>query len=145
MSRQLYVLDGIIQGCFDPLLQAKRERLAKEVSHRKLHGRGAYNSGRKLLGGVDDYPCGSLQAADKWIGQPEVIEALHVKRSMSGMKYTKGPMDVSGDLRPLYKKIIEKYRVLIYSGDIDACVPYYGTEEWIRDLGFEQEGTWSAW
>jgi hypothetical protein len=27
----------------------------------------------------------------------------------------------SGDLRPLYKRLAQKYRMLIYSGDVDAC------------------------
>ena len=35
----------------------------------------------------------------------------------------KGPMEISGDLRPLYAKLIPKYRMLIYSGDTDGCVP----------------------
>ena len=32
-------------------------------------------------------------------------------------------MEISGDLRPLYAKLIPKYRMLIYSGDTDGCVP----------------------
>ena len=35
----------------------------------------------------------------------------------------------AGNLLPLYAELIAKYRILIYSGDVDACVPYYGTEE----------------
>jgi hypothetical protein len=35
----------------------------------------------------------------------------------------------AGDLLPLYARLIKKYRMLIYSGDVDACIPYWGTEE----------------
>lgn len=38
-----------------------------------------------------------------------------------GMKY--GPRD-RDDLRPLYKVLAQKYRLVIYSGDADGCVPY---------------------
>ena len=31
------------------------------------------------------------------------------------MKYNWGPFNVSGDLRPLYKELASKYRMLIYS------------------------------
>ena len=34
-----------------------------------------------------------------------------------------GPRD-RDDLRPLYKTLALKYRVAIYSGDVDGCVPY---------------------
>ena len=46
------------------------------------------------------------------------------------MGYTWGPSDFSGDLRPLYAELIQKYRMMIYSGDTDACVPFWGTSEW---------------
>jgi hypothetical protein len=58
------------------------------------------------------------------------------------MRY--GPRD-KDDLRPLYKTLAQKYRVLIYSGDVDMCVPYVGTEEWTRDLGFPTVSAWRPW
>lgn len=35
--------------------------------------------------------------------------------------------------------------MLIYSGDVDACVPYWGTEEWTRELGYDVKSPWHAW
>ena len=66
-----------------------------------------------------------------YLALPAVMSALHVKANNKGMIYTRN----AGDLLPLYAQLIAKYRILIYSGDVDACVPYWGTEEWTRDMG----------
>ena len=44
-------------------------------------------------------------------------------------------------------ELARKYRMLIYSGDTDACVPTWGTDEWVRELGFAQKdgGGWRQW
>merc|ERR1712031_36861 len=54
-------------------------------------------------------------------------------------------MSYSGNLLPLYAKLIQKYRMLIYSGDVDGCVPYWGSEEWVRNLGFPINKDWRPW
>merc|ERR1712113_389162 len=75
---------------------------------------------------------------------PSVQKAWHVvAHGDSGkMVYTRAP---AGDLRPLYAKLAEKYRLLIYSGDADGCVPHTGTEEWTYDLGFDIAEPWRPW
>lgn len=83
-------------------------------------------------GALTDYQCGAETAMDKWLAEPSVMEALHVKADTVGMKYDK----TATDLRPLYASLIEEYQMLIYAGDTDACVPYVGSEYWTRDLGF---------
>ena len=42
-------------------------------------------------------------------------------------------------------KIIEQFRVLIYSGDFDAQIPHTGTEEWTRGLGYNESASWHPW
>jgi hypothetical protein len=79
---------------------------------------------RSVGGAVNDYPCGGQKAMGVWLGQPAVTAALHVKTGTKGMAY--GPRD-KDDLRPLYKTLAQKYRVLIYSGnspvvDTSCCV-----------------------
>jgi len=61
------------------------------------------------------------------------------------MRYNKGPMDFSGNLLPLYDKLLRKYRMLIYSGDTDACVPTWGTVDWIDSLELPVEKEWRQW
>jgi hypothetical protein len=41
--------------------------------------------------------------------------------------------------------LLARYRMLIYSGDTDACVPYWGTEEWTRELGYPVRRGWRQW
>jgi len=109
-----------------------------QVEHtERSHGYGA---------ALNDYPCGMQTAASEWLELPEVIKALHVDGSRkANFKYTWGPAHYSGDLRPLYKKLAEKYSILIYSGDVDGCVPFVGTEEWTRELGFPVTKAWKPW
>ena len=74
-----------------------------------------------------------------WLARPEVQAALHVAgHADSSMNY-RSTVD---DLRPVYRKLAMKYRMLIYSGDVDACVPYYASETWTRELGFEEVEPW---
>ncbi|XP_047044288.1 serine carboxypeptidase-like 11 [Lolium rigidum] len=37
------------------------------------------------------------------------------------------------------------YRVLVYSGDHDALVPFLGTQSWVRSLNFPVLDEWRAW
>jgi carboxypeptidase C (cathepsin A) len=81
----------------------------------------AVHIGEKPLtagGALNDYTCGGMGAMGKWLEQPEVITALHVEndgthRYPGAVSY--GPR-TEGDLRPLYKILAQKYKLLIYSG-----------------------------
>lgn len=94
-----------------------------------------------LGGALNDYVCGAMDAMNKWLNLPEVIKALHVETGKSGMNYRR----TVADLRPLYKELVQKYRTVIYSGDVDACVPFVGSEEWTRELGFSVKDSWRPW
>lgn len=95
----------------------------------------------KLKGALNDYKCGGDNAMDKWLADPSVVSALHVKAGTSGMRYSQ----TCGDLRPLYKELFQKHRIIIYSGDVDGCVPYYGSEKWTREMGFRLTKDWHPW
>jgi len=90
---------------------------------------------------LNDYACGAETAMSAWLSQPSVAEALHVKLGTPGMSYKK----TATDLLPLYASLINKYQVLIYSGDTDGCVPYVGTEKWTRGLNFTVTNDWHQW
>jgi carboxypeptidase C (cathepsin A) len=95
-----------------------------------------------LLGAAtNDYTCGGETAMSSYLKEPSVRTAIHVRSDNPGQRYTK----TATNLLPLYKTLVQKYRVLIYSGDADACVPYYGTEEWTQGLGFPVTEDWRPW
>eukprot|EP00039_Didymoeca_costata_P028038 m.19801 g.19801 ORF g.19801 m.19801 type:complete len:487 (-) comp6676_c0_seq2:269-1729(-) len=105
-------------------------------------GAGANAPRTRVGGAVNDYPCGGQEAMSAYLSEQSVVEALHVKAGTKGMNY--GPRD-RGDLRPLYATLAQKYRLVIYSGDVDGCVPFVGTEEWTKGLGFKKLEEWRAW
>ena len=90
---------------------------------------------------LNDYTCGAETAMDAWLSNEQVVAALHVKAGTPGMNYKK----TAADLLPLYKTLIEKHQILIYSGDTDGCVPYVGTEKWTRGLNFSVVDDWHQW
>ena len=94
------------------------------------------------MNAVNDYECGSMTAMGVWLQQPSVRAALHVSTTNSGQNYNR---DWSLDLRPLYAQLANNYQMLIYSGDVDACVPYVGTEQWTSQLGFSVVQDWHPW
>jgi len=50
-----------------------------------------------------------------------------------------------GSLLGLYPTLIENYRVLIYNGDVDCCVPYLDNEHWTEGLGYPTTSPWHPW
>ena len=47
--------------------------------------------------------------------------------------------------RDVYPTLIKNYRVLIFNGDVDACVPVTDNEAWTSNMGFEVSEPWRAW
>ena len=37
-----------------------------------------------------------------------------------------------------YPRLISKLRILLFSGDVDECVPYNGAEQWTRGFGYAE-------
>ena len=116
-------------------------------SHPALHAPGATaplrpaTSSSGSFGQLNDYSCGGETEMSKWLDDKSVQEALHVKANGGGMRYHQ----TCGDLRPLYAKLIPRYKFLIYSGNVDACVPTWGSEQWTRDLGYSIDKDWHPW
>ena len=85
--------------------------------------------------------CGAMRGMSAYLAEPDVQRALHVKPNPNGMNYSR----TAEDLRPLYMRLVQKYRMVIYSGDVDDCVPGIASEEWTRELGFDVEDPWRPW
>ena len=65
---------------------------------------------------------------------------------MRGVRYDRGE---TTDLLPMYPSLVEQLRILIFSGDADACVPYIGSEIWTSELAEANNWTiaepWHPW
>jgi hypothetical protein len=114
------------------ILSSKRVNISTEDSFKVSAGYGE---------ALNDYECGAETAMDAWLAEPSVATALHVKQNTPGLVYVK----TATDLRPLYSELINKYQMLIYSGDTDGCVPYVGTEYWTTSLNFSVTKPWHQW
>jgi hypothetical protein len=40
---------------------------------------------------------------------------------------------------------VGEVRILVYSGDVDSCVPYLGTEQCVRSLQLPIDEPWKSW
>ena len=87
------------------------------------------------------YPCGNDAALDAFLGDADVMAALHVSDEKAGMRYA----STQGDLQPLYRELARKYRLVIFSGDVDMCVPFTFSSSWTEALNFTVADDWHAW
>jgi len=94
-------------------------------------------------GALNDYKCGAGRAMSAYLALASVQEAIHVLTNvpMFSFNYT----STVTSLLPYYNSIISQYQVLIYSGDVDGCVPYVGTEQWVRGLDIPEKTEWHPW
>ena len=99
-------------------------------------------------------PLGSLQmwcrarqsAQPIWNALPSAATAMHMEPFHGNhLSYTTTRSGPGSDLRPLYATLARKYRMLIFSGDADVCVPYTGSAEWTYGLGFQVTKDWRPW
>ena len=97
-----------------------------------------------LGGALNDWACGGMEAMNVWLGRADVQQALHVSGHGNNSQ-TYRSLPSTNDLRPLYKRLAKKYRMLIYSGEVDSCVPYYASEDWTSSMGFAVRQPWTAW
>jgi len=94
-------------------------------------------------------PCIDINSTRNYMNRQDVRKAIFVSDKVSYwdvcsqiINYSFG----SGDMIPIYNQLVTKYRVLLYSGDVDSCVNYIGTQksaELIKAPG--TKGVWTAW
>uniref|UniRef100_A0ACD5UAF6 Uncharacterized protein n=2 Tax=Avena sativa TaxID=4498 RepID=A0ACD5UAF6_AVESA len=96
-------------------------------------------------------PCTSDELATIWLDDEDVRTAIHAKpKSLIGSweLYT-ARIDYTtevGSMLKYHKKFSAMgYRILIYSGDHDLCIPFTGTEAWVRSLGYRVVDSWRPW
>ena len=97
-------------------------------------------------------PCGNMSALDAYLNKPEVWRALHVsphaasvwRPCADNLAWTHDGIGLS----TLYSKLVAaqpSLRVLVYSGDVDSCVPFTTTHKGINELGLPPHSSYQPW
>jgi carboxypeptidase C (cathepsin A) len=96
--------------------------------------------------------CIDAGAVTHYLNLPEVVEALHVSSTKQYWKswsicamnldYTATATNLPRDVYPV---LIENYKVLIFNGDVDACVPMDDNQAWTSGMGYPVAQPWHAW
>jgi carboxypeptidase C (cathepsin A) len=94
--------------------------------------------------------CDGAGVSTSYLNTPEVREALHVKPKSEIGRWRMCTTNISyfgnvDSVLDIYPTLIQKYRTLIYNGDVDDCVPYIDNEEWTSGLGFPVKEPWRPW
>jgi serine carboxypeptidase-like clade 1 len=137
-----YNIYDIYDECPNPVSTSNNVHLRAPSRHIQK----AMNSGRKLTAVPNCIQPDNF--ANPWFDNSTVQDALHVSQANVNDWSVCADVDYEktvGSLLPLYPTLIKNYKVLIYSGDVDACVPHTGSERWTRNLGIEVKAPWRPW
>jgi len=100
------------------------------------------------LGG--EVPCINSSRARLWINQDSVRNAIHAI-SVAQQPWTICSNNISysnvySTVIPIHQELLNAgYRILIYSGDTDMCVPFTGSEAWTQSLKLPLKEEWRPW
>ena len=94
-------------------------------------------------------PCIDTSIIENYLNRIDVKKALHVDQSI---KWEICNMEGYSRYRKLekgsiyaYPYLLNKIRILIYSGDTDMAVPFNGNQAWIRNLRLPIISEWKSW
>jgi len=135
-----------------PATQELLKRTGKDMQwlssflRRGMHDPAGTSEALAKLNGGYRWDCGGDES--DWISRPDVRKALHLEAyqpGASGFHYKlSGPAAAT-----LYPELLKEIKLLVFSGDADACVPYIGTQSWISSLESQgvirESSPWSPW
>jgi len=120
-------------------------QLAKHGS--KIHSSFISQDSKKQ---VDLEPCID-NLITTYLNQPAVQQAIHTRNTKwsecsSVVHYSFA--DVQKSVIPIYQYLFQnnpEINILVYSGDVDAIVPFWGTKIWVDSLKRPIKSQWRAW
>lgn len=95
---------------------------------------------------------GTGPALESYLNRPESKAALHVATDIvyalcsNNASFGYSP-DIRDERTTIYPTLTlqAKYKVLIYNGEADLCVPYTDNEWWTRSMNYTVLAPWRAW
>ncbi|XP_021673635.2 serine carboxypeptidase-like 20 isoform X2 [Hevea brasiliensis] len=96
-------------------------------------------------------PCVNDGVANEWLNNEDVRKAIHAASGAEIGNWELCSDKLSywhdaGSMIKFHRNLTSQgYRVLVYSGDHDMCVPYTGSQAWTRSLGYEIVDKWRPW
>ena len=105
-------------------------------------------------GSIDPDPeCfGSGPTIEAWANQPAVKAALHVAPGIDfALCSNNFTFNYNGDMdderKVVYPTLVLQagYRVVVYNGEADLCVPFTDNEWWTSSMGYAEVDAWGPW
>ena len=95
---------------------------------------------------------GSGPTLEAWANEPAVKAALHVAPAIDfALCSNNGTFSYNGDMdderKVIYPTLVLQagYRVVIYNGEADLCVPFTDNEYWTSSMGYAEVDGWGPW
>jgi serine carboxypeptidase-like clade 2 len=141
------IYDIYTDVCLSPQGQTFLDALATSDSMfspmaQALHNLHTVVDNRTLDACIDEH-------VEDYLNIPSVQAAIHANATKhwvqcGGVSYSR--KDLLTSMLPVYQALFKtNLRMLVYSGDVDAIVPYTGTREWIASLNMTIEEPWRPW
>jgi serine carboxypeptidase-like clade I len=114
------------------------------------------NNVRKAAGkpelGNDPNCYGTGPELESWFNQAEVKQAFHVATGIdwslcsNNGTFQYNP-NIADERTTIYPTLTQKagYKVLVYNGEADLCVPYTDNEWWTRSMNYSVVKPWTSW
>ncbi len=93
-------------------------------------------------------PCIDVTPAVDYFDRSDVRAALHVDANAFAWDVCSQHVEYrfyAHTVAPIYADLVPSHRVLVYSGDVDSCVPFPGTQDNVDALGYPLVDGWKPW
>jgi serine carboxypeptidase-like clade I len=166
-SLQIGNLDvyDIYNTCSDPAITRRVRAAGAPASPQSLTGRVLARRAAEAAGleeadtaaaparvGIDPNCFDTTQTLQSWANQAEVKAALHVAPSIvfelcSGNSSFNYNGDIADERTVIYPTLTQAagYKVLVFNGEADMCVPYTDNEWWTRSMNYSVVAPWHSW
>eukprot|EP01087_Luapelamoeba_hula_P011741 TRINITY_DN3232_c0_g1_i1.p1 TRINITY_DN3232_c0_g1~~TRINITY_DN3232_c0_g1_i1.p1 ORF type:complete len:485 (-),score=39.37 TRINITY_DN3232_c0_g1_i1:169-1563(-) len=95
-------------------------------------------------------PCINFTATETWVQRADVQRALHIRTPSQKYQWSicsqhLNYVQFATSVLPIYASLRHTHRIAIYSGDVDSCVPFMGTQACVDSLDLPVVNPWRAW